>query len=129
MSLQTKSFTRSRTLHSQRVNVRKPKGYAGGAGIVPALLVVCLLIGMSLFYVWSRIETLKINYTVSQSQEQITLQMNHRQELKGMVAQLKNPERIAEIAEKKLGMTFPIPSQVWPVGEKADQGSLKVARP
>ncbi len=121
--MNTKIKTRSRTLRSQRVKVRK------NASIAPALLVVCMVICMSLFYVWSRIETLRINYSVTELNERLHQQQNLNEELTGMVAQLKNPERIAMIAEKELGLAFPKPSQVWPIGSRTEESSLKVARP
>lgn len=135
MRASTKSYSRSGTLKIQRVKVRK------NASVAPALLAVCVLICICLFYVWSRIEILRINYAVTELQENLESELKLNEELTGMSAQLKSPERIARIAEKNLGLAFPKPSQVWPIGpktdspsaellsKKADQGSLKVARP
>jgi cell division protein FtsL len=131
MKRASKSYMRARTLSCQRVKVKKKPS------ILPGIFVVFVLIALSLFYVWSRIELLKINYTISQMQESLHVELIQKEELKGKVAQLKSPERIARIAEQKLDLAFPKPSQVWPLGIKRsegpgaqeEEGSLKVARP
>ncbi|GEM_PF-1325147 len=130
MKRASKSYARARTLSCQRVKVKK------SPGIVPELFLVFVLIALSLFYVWSRIEVLKINYTISQMKETLQVELIQKEELEGKVAQLKSPERIARIAEQKLDLAFPRPSQVWPLRIKVaegyggqEEGSLKVARP
>jgi cell division protein FtsL len=123
MKIGTDSFSRPRSLTGQAVKVQKRPS------VIPALIVVFLLISMSLFYVWSRIETIRINYTISELQENLKKEVKQNEELQGKVAQLKNPERVARLAEKNLGLAFPVPSQVWPIAGRGDDSSLKVARP
>jgi cell division protein FtsL len=64
------------------------------------------------FYTWCRVQCIRTGYEISREaskhQGLVTLQNNLRIEL----ARLRSPERIAEIAEQKLGLAMPTSEQL-----------------
>lgn len=75
--------------------------------------VLLLIFIAELFsYTWCRVQCVRIGYEITKeinnNQRIITLQ----NKLKIELARLKSPERLAEIASRKLNLTRPTPKQI-----------------
>lgn len=78
------------------------------------LLALCLVLGVgaALSRVWTRLQVIDYGYRISKaSREQARLREINRK-LHIELTLLKNPDRIKRIAEERLGMVLPLPSQV-----------------
>ena len=75
-------------------------------------LLMLLLIGGSLFYVWSRIQVIRLGYEISSAlkEEKALTEVNKRLRLE--IATLKSYARIEKIAVEELRMAKPKPEQV-----------------
>jgi cell division protein FtsL len=76
------------------------------------ILFLLLLIGGSLFYVWSRIQVIQLGYEISNALkvERALTEANKR--LRVEIATLKSYARIEKIAVEELRMAKPRPDQV-----------------
>jgi cell division protein FtsL len=75
------------------------------------VLIFGLILG-SLFYVWSRIQAIRIGYEISAAlKEERGLSLANKR-LRVEIATLKSYARIEKIASGELGMTKPRPQQV-----------------
>jgi cell division protein FtsL len=76
------------------------------------IIFMAVFIAELLLYAWSRVQCVDAGYEISKAtqhqRELITLQNNLKIEL----ASLKSPDRIAKIAQKKLGLVTPTPKQM-----------------
>ncbi len=81
-------------------------------GLVLFTLLMLLLIGGSLFYVWSRIQVIRLGYEISSvlKEEKALTEINKRLRLE--IATLKSYARIEKFAAEELRMTKPKPEQV-----------------
>ena len=91
-------------------NVRKGTRARQQTGI---WLILMLFFIVELFFcTWCRVQCIRTGYEISREarrhQNLITLQNNLRIEL----ARLRSPERIAKIAEQKLGLVMPTSEQM-----------------
>jgi cell division protein FtsL len=80
--------------------------------LLPYLACIVLLFLVSLFFVWSRLQLMQLEYEIS-SQETRLLQL--QQETKALrleVATLNSPARIEQIARRELNLRMPTPEQV-----------------
>ena len=75
-------------------------------------LLMLFLIGGSLFYVWSRIQVIRLGYDISSAlkEEKALIEVNKRLRLE--IATLKSYARIEKLAAEELGMSKPKPGQV-----------------
>ncbi len=75
-------------------------------------LLLLLLVGASLFYVWTRIQVIHLGYEISNAlkENQRLTDVNRRMRLE--VATLKSYKRIERIATEELKMVTPKPDQV-----------------
>ncbi len=75
-------------------------------------LLTLLLIGGSLFYVWSRIQVIRLGYEISSAlkEEKVLTDANKRLRLE--IATLKSYARIEKFAVEELRMAKPKPEQV-----------------
>ncbi len=91
-------------------NVRKGTRARQQTGIW--LILMLFFIVELFFYTWCRVQCIRTGYEISREarrhQNLITLQNNLRIEL----ARLRSPERIAKIAEQKLGLVMPTSEQM-----------------
>jgi len=94
------------TLSCQRVG-----GCSAGVTIT-AISVVGLLVATSLFCVWSRTETVRQGYAMSEVAGEIRKLSEESEALRAEVARLKSPDRIETIATAGLGMQFPSREQI-----------------
>ncbi len=73
---------------------------------------MAILLGESLFYTWCRVQCVKVGYEIAEYEEVRGRLSTRRSELKTELASLKSPERISDIARKKLGLITPTSEQV-----------------
>jgi len=76
------------------------------------VLIVAALVFLSLLFVWSRIEVVKLGYEISYANKVYQNFNKENQRLKVEVASLKSPSRIEEIAKNKLGLIHPTNEQI-----------------
>lgn len=87
-------------------SIKRPK-----AMTVWSVFLLIFIAGL-LFYAWCSVQSVKIRYEISREAE------NHRNlivlqnSLKVELAHLKSPQRLAEIAERQIGLTVPAPEQI-----------------
>ncbi len=74
-------------------------------------IIFCLIVG-SLFYVWSRIQVIRLGYEISAAlKEERSLYLANKR-LRVEIATLKSYARIEKIASEELRMAKPRPQQV-----------------
>lgn len=64
------------------------------------------------FYTWCRVQNTHVGYEISRTEKSRSESMALQNNLKIELERLKAPERIAKIAEKRLGLTPPGPNQM-----------------
>jgi cell division protein FtsL len=122
MTAAAASLSRSGTLSRQQVRQ--------GRILLPVLVLVGMLLGASLFYVWCRLQAVHLAYQQTRSAVLIEKLEKENEELRGEVARLKSPERIERVAREQLGLGYPSPEQIRildlePGPAPARAGSLK----
>ncbi len=75
-------------------------------------LFMLLLIGGSLFYVWSRIQVIQLGYEISSALKEERAHNGVNKKLRLEIATLKSYARIEKLAAEELGMSKPKPGQV-----------------
>ncbi len=93
----------------------KGSGSKGGAKFHLMLfftLFMLLLIGGSLFYVWSRIQVIQLGYEISTALKEERAHNGGNKKLRLEIATLKSYARIERLAAEELGMGKPKPGQV-----------------
>ncbi len=75
-------------------------------------LFMLLLIGGSLFYVWSRIQVIQLGYEISTALKEERAHNGVNKKLRLESATLKSYARIEKLAAEELGMAKPRPDQV-----------------
>jgi cell division protein FtsL len=75
-------------------------------------LLLLFFVGASLFYVWSRIQVIRLGYEISNAlkEERALVEANKRLRLE--IATLKSYSRIEKVAVEELKMVKPQPDQV-----------------
>ncbi len=76
------------------------------------MLLLCFLIGGSLFYVWSRIQVIQLGYEISRALKAERSLAEENKKLRLEIATLKSYARIEKVATEELRMTKPRPEQV-----------------
>lgn len=80
--------------------------------VFPILLFIVLMLTVALFYVWSRLQVINLEYDISSLEGRLRTQQQESRNLQVEVASLRSPQRIAEVAQRKLGLHLPKPEQV-----------------
>ena len=94
----------------KRPVMTEPKAILRGLGMLMGIGV--LLTGTILFYVWSRVEVVRLNYTIlATSKEERKLFMQNER-LKVELAQLLTPSRLSSLAKNKLNLKDPSHRQI-----------------
>ena len=75
-------------------------------------LVMLFLIGGSLFYVWSRIQVIRLGYEISSALKAEKALIDANKRLRLEIATLKSYARIEKFAVEELRMAKPKPEQV-----------------
>ena len=74
---------------------------------VPFIMVICVVMLMSLFYVWPHIRMTELEYQVAEEMSVRRRLLEEREKLKIEYATLKSPQRIETLAKERLQMTYP----------------------
>lgn len=80
--------------------------------LLPTFVFVALLLLISLFIVWSRLQVVNLDYDIASLEGQLRGLQQESQELRLESASLSRPARIERLARKDLGLRFPSPEQI-----------------
>jgi cell division protein FtsL len=81
--------------------------------IFPHLVIVMVLLTLvSIFHVWSRVQTIELNLQLTQVGNQLKNEQQEQNRLRLEVASLKTPVRIEAVAKRELGMALPTEQQI-----------------
>lgn len=80
--------------------------------LMPVLGFIALLLMVSLFFVWSRVQVTSLEYEMSQLEEVLRDLRQDASNLSLEAASLRNPERIERVARKELSLRLPTAEQV-----------------
>ena len=80
--------------------------------LVPVLGFIGILLAVSLFFVWSRVQVTSLEYEISQLESNLRDQKQETSNLRLEAASLSNPERIERVAKKELNLRLPSAEQV-----------------
>ena len=80
--------------------------------LLPTFVFVALLLLISLFIVWSRLQVVNLDYDIASLESQLRSLQHESQELRLESASLSRPARIERMARKSLGLRFPSPEQI-----------------
>ena len=80
--------------------------------LLPVLGFIALLLAVSLFFVWSRVQVTGLEYEISQLESSLRGVQQEASNLRLEAASLSNPERIERVARKELGLHLPSAEQV-----------------
>ncbi len=83
--------------------------------IWPWIVLILALIGELFFFTWCRVQCTRVGYEISQAKTDNKRLLALQKTLKVEFAHLKSPERIAEIAKLKLGLTMPNQEQMMTI--------------
>lgn len=78
-----------------------------GLKLFPLLLIICVIMLLSLFYVWPHIRMTQLEYQIAEQMSVRRRLLEAREKLKIEYATLKSPQRIEGLAKEKLQMTYP----------------------
>ena len=80
--------------------------------LFPLLVFIAVLLAISLFFVWSRLQVVNLEYDLSRLESrQRDLQQEGRK-LRLESASLRHPGRIEQVARAQMGLQLPTPAQV-----------------
>lgn len=74
---------------------------------VPFIMAICVVMLISLFYVWPHIRMTELEYQVAEEMSIRRRLLEESEKLKVEYAMLKSPQRIENLAKEKLQMTYP----------------------
>jgi cell division protein FtsL len=80
--------------------------------LVPVLGFIALLLVVSLFFVWSRVQVTSLDYEISQLESTLRGLRQETSNLRLEAASLSNPERIERVARNELNLHLPSAEQV-----------------
>jgi cell division protein FtsL len=80
--------------------------------ILPVFVFIALLLAVSLFFVWSRVQVTSLDYEVSQLESTLRDLRQETSNLRLEAASLRSPERIERVARKELKLRLPSAEQV-----------------
>jgi len=80
--------------------------------LVPVLGFIVLLLLVSLFFVWSRVQVTSLDYEISKQESTLRDLSQETSNLRLEAASLRSPERIERVARKELNLRLPSAEQV-----------------
>ena len=80
--------------------------------LVPVLAFISLLLMVSLFFVWSRVQVTSLEYEMSKLESKLRGLRQEASNLSLEAASLRDPERIERVARKELNLRLPSSEQV-----------------
>lgn len=93
-------------------NIRYGGRLIFGPKHVSFIIVICLIMALSLIYVWPHIHMTELEYQIAEEMSVRQKLLEERGKLKIEYATLKSPQRIEAIARAKLQMTYPERGQI-----------------
>ena len=79
--------------------------------LFPLLAFIAVLMILSLFFVWSRIRVINLEYDISSLEEQLRAAQHQSRQLRLEAASLRSPARIEQVAKNEVGLQLPVPGQ------------------
>lgn len=80
--------------------------------LLPVLAFIALMLAVSLFFVWSRVQVTGLDYQISRLESQVRDARKENRQLRLEAASLSSPERIERVARQKLNLRLPVSEQV-----------------
>lgn len=80
--------------------------------LLPVLVFIGVLLFVSLFFVWSRVQVTSLDYEISRVEASLRKAKHETSQLRLEAASLESPERIERVARKELGLRLPVAEQV-----------------
>jgi cell division protein FtsL len=80
--------------------------------LVKLLFLVIFIMPLVLFYTWSRVQIVQMNYEINRNKQDQLRLLDENKRLLTEVAVLKTPERLRAFAQERLGMDVPNPSNI-----------------
>ena len=80
--------------------------------LLPLFACLAILLVVSLFFVWSRITVVNLEYDISRLGNHMHEMEQENQKLRLEAAHLRSPERIERVARTELGLRMPTLEQV-----------------
>lgn len=80
--------------------------------LFPLLAFIAVLMGISLFFVWSRLQVVNLEYDISSLEGRLRSMQQESRRLTLEAASLRNPGRIEQAASAELGLRLPALAQV-----------------
>ncbi len=83
-----------------------------GFKYVPFIMLICVIMVLSLLYVWPHIRMTELEYQIAEEMSVRQRLLEEREKLNVEYATLKSPQRIETIARTQMQMTYPERDQV-----------------
>jgi len=80
--------------------------------LLPLFTFIAVVLAVSLFFVWSRIQVVNLGYNISSLEGRLRGMEQDIQRLRLEAASLRNPARIERMARSELGLDLPGADQV-----------------
>ncbi|MBE0597349.1 MAG: cell division protein FtsL [Desulfuromonadales bacterium] len=80
--------------------------------LFPLFLFIAVLLVISLFFVWSRLQVVHLEYDLSSLEGRVRDLTHEERRLRVEAASLRNPGRIEHLAKNQMGLRLPAPAQV-----------------
>jgi cell division protein FtsL len=80
--------------------------------LLPLLVFIAVLMGISLFFVWSRLQVVNLEYDISSLEGRLRSLQQESRGLTLEAASLRNPGRVEQVARVDLGLRQPTLAQV-----------------
>jgi cell division protein FtsL len=80
--------------------------------LLPLFVFIAILLATSLFFVWSRIQVINLQYDISSLEGRLRTLNQESRRLQLEAASLRNPGRVEQVARHDLGLHHPAPDQV-----------------
>lgn len=78
----------------------------------PLLAFLGLCLGVALFFVWTRLHVLHLEYDISGLEGRVRAARHQTAQLKLEAATLRRPEAVEQIAREEFGLAMPDPRQM-----------------
>lgn len=80
--------------------------------LIPVFGFIALLLAVSLFFVWSRVQVTRLDYEISQLESNLRGVRQETSNLRLEAASLSSPERIERVALRELNLRLPSAEQI-----------------
>lgn len=80
--------------------------------LLPLFMFIAILLVVSLFFVWSRLQVINLQYDISSLEGRLRTLTQESRRLQLEAASLRNPGRIEQVARNDLGLRHPGPDQI-----------------